>query len=126
MRTGTPETSALAFRRERARGRYVLDGHAATAPPSAPRPYLVATAVGNRRDIPRPALEGLAAGDMIACEDTRRSRELLDHYGVGRPVCPYHDHNAAMVRPKLLAHLARGEVIALISDAGTPLVSDPG
>ena len=126
MRTGTPETPALALRRERARGRYVLDGHPATAPPLAPGLYLVATPIGNLRDITLRALEVLAAADMIACEDTRRSRKLFDHYGIGRPVCPYHDHNAAVVRPKLLGRLAQGEAIALISDAGTPLVSDPG
>ena len=126
MRTGTPETPALALRRERARGLYVLDGHPATAPPLAPGLYLVATPIGNLRDITLRALEVLAAADMIACEDTRRSRKLFDHYGIGRPVCPYHDHNAAVVRPKLLGRLAQGEAIALISDAGTPLVSDPG
>ncbi|HEY7246960.1 MAG TPA: 16S rRNA (cytidine(1402)-2'-O)-methyltransferase [Xanthobacteraceae bacterium] len=126
MRTATPETSPLALRQGQARGHYVLDGHAATAPPLAPGLYLVATPIGNLRDITLRALEALAAADLIACEDTRRSRKLLDHYGVRSPLSPYHDHNAATVRPKLLGRLAQGEAIALISDAGTPLVSDPG
>ena len=68
----------------------------------------------------------LAAADLIACEDTRVTRKLLDHYGIATPLTPYHDHNAAEARPKLLARLAAGAAIALVSDAGTPLVSDPG
>jgi 16S rRNA (cytidine1402-2'-O)-methyltransferase len=86
----------------------------------------VATPIGNLRDITLRALEVLAAADLIACEDTRRSRKLLDHYGIATPVIPYHDHNAAVARPKLIARLTQGAAIALISDAGTPLVSDPG
>jgi 16S rRNA (cytidine1402-2'-O)-methyltransferase len=72
------------------------------------------------------ALEVLAAADLIACEDTRVTRKLLDHYGIATPLTPYHDHNAAEARPKLLARLAEGAAVALVSDAGTPLVSDPG
>ena len=68
----------------------------------------------------------LAAADLIACEDTRVTRKLLDHYGIATPLTPYHDHNAAEARPKLLARLAAGAAVALVSDAGTPLVSDPG
>jgi 16S rRNA (cytidine1402-2'-O)-methyltransferase len=86
----------------------------------------VATPIGNLRDITLRALEVLAAADLIACEDTRRSRKLVDHYGIATPVIPYHDHNAAVARPKLIARLAQGAAVALISDAGTPLVSDPG
>jgi 16S rRNA (cytidine1402-2'-O)-methyltransferase len=126
MRTGKPKTPAVALRRERARGHYVLDGHPAMAPPLSPGLYLVATPIGHLRDITLRALEVLATVDLIACEDTRRSRTVLDHYGIGSPVCPYHDHNAAIVRPKLLGRLDQGEAIALISDAGTPLISDPG
>src|SRR6202790_319476 len=96
-------------RRERAARQYVVNGQAFVAPPLAPGLYLVATPIGNLRDITLRALEVLAAADMIACEDTRRSRKLFDHYGIGRPVCPYHDHNAAVVRPKLLGRLAQGE-----------------
>ena len=88
--------------------------------------HLVATPIGNLRDITLRALETLAAADVIACEDTRVTRKLLDHYGIATPLTPYHEHNAAAARPKLLARLAAGEAVALVSDAGTPLISDPG
>src|SRR5262245_27371578 len=88
--------------------------------------YLVATPIGNLRDITLRALETLAAADLIASEDTRVTRKLLDHYGIKTPLIPYHDHNAAQARPKILARLAEGAAVALVSDAGTPLVSDPG
>jgi 16S rRNA (cytidine1402-2'-O)-methyltransferase len=78
------------------------------------------------RDITLRAIEVLAAADLVACEDTRHSRKLLNHYGITTPVTPYHDHNAAVARPKLIERLLQGAAIALISDAGTPLVSDPG
>jgi 16S rRNA (cytidine1402-2'-O)-methyltransferase len=88
--------------------------------------YIVATPIGNLRDITLRALETLAAADLVACEDTRVTRKLLDHYGIAAAMTPYHEHNAAAARPKLLARLAAGEAIALVSDAGTPLISDPG
>jgi 16S rRNA (cytidine1402-2'-O)-methyltransferase len=88
--------------------------------------YLVATPIGNLGDVTLRALEVLAAADVIACEDTRVTRRLLDHYGIATPLTPYHEHNAAAARPKLLERLATGEAVALVSDAGTPLVSDPG
>jgi 16S rRNA (cytidine1402-2'-O)-methyltransferase len=88
--------------------------------------YLVATPIGNLRDITLRALDVLAAADLIACEDTRVTRKLLDHYGIGTAVTAYHEHNAAQARPALLARLAEGAVLALVSDAGTPLISDPG
>ena len=72
------------------------------------------------------ALATLAAADLIACEDTRVTRKLLDRYAIATPLTPYHDHNAATARPKLLRRLAEGAAIALVSDAGTPLISDPG
>jgi 16S rRNA (cytidine1402-2'-O)-methyltransferase len=97
-----------------------------TAPPLAPGLHLVATPIGNLRDITVRALEVLAAADVIACEDTRVTRKLVDHYAIATPLTPYHDHNAAEARPKLLTRLAEGASIALVSDAGTPLVSDPG
>jgi len=106
--------------------RYVVDGQAIIAPPLPPGLHLVATPIGNLRDITLRALEVLAAADLIACEDTRHSRKLLDRYDIKTPVTPYHEHNAAAVRPKLVARLSQGAAIALISDAGTPLVSDPG
>ena len=68
----------------------------------------------------------LFRSDVIACEDTRITRRLTEHYGITAPLTPYHDHNAAEARPKLLARIAAGESVALVSDAGTPLVSDPG
>jgi len=106
--------------------RYIVDGQAIIAPPLPPGLHLVATPIGNLRDITLRALEVLAAADLIACEDTRHSRKLLDRYDIKTPVTPYHEHNAAAVRPKLVARLSQGAAIALISDAGTPLVSDPG
>ena len=113
-------------RRDRGARSYVLKGQPVTAPALAPGLHLVATPIGNLRDITLRALEVLAAADLIACEDTRVTRKLLDHYGIATPLTPYHDHNAAEARPKLLARLAEGAAIALVSDAGTPLISDPG
>src|SRR5215469_10130611 len=92
----------------------------------APGLYLVATPIGNLGDITLRALAALAGADAIACEDTRVTRKLLDRYGIATPLTPYHDHNAAQARPALLRRLADGGAIALVSDAGTPLVSDPG
>jgi 16S rRNA (cytidine1402-2'-O)-methyltransferase len=96
------------------------------ARPLAPGLYLVATPIGNLGDISLRALSVLARADLIAAEDTRHSKKLLTHYGIAATLTPYHEHNAERERPKLLARLERGEAIALISDAGTPLVSDPG
>jgi 16S rRNA (cytidine1402-2'-O)-methyltransferase len=125
MRTTAPAIAARALR-ERARRQYLLDGRATLAPPLTGGLYLVATPIGNLRDITVRALEVLAAVDLIACEDTRVTRKLLDRYGIATPLTSYHEHNAAQARPKLLARLADGAAIALVSDAGTPLVSDPG
>lgn len=88
--------------------------------------YLVATPIGNLADITLRALATLARSDVIYCEDTRHSRTLLAHYSISRPLRPYHEHNAERERPRILAELANGKSVALISDAGTPLVSDPG
>ena len=109
-----------------AKRRYLLNGQSAIAPALATGLHLVATPIGNLRDITIRALEVLAAADLIACEDTRVTRKLLDHYGISTPLTPYHDHNAAEARPKLIARLGQDAAIALVSDAGTPLVSDPG
>jgi len=106
--------------------RFALFAQAIAAPKLAAGLYVVATPIGNLGDITLRALEILAGADVIACEDTRVSRKLLDHYSINTPLTPYHDHNAAAARPKLIARLAAGEAVALISDAGTPLVSDPG
>ncbi|QIB34004.1 16S rRNA (cytidine(1402)-2'-O)-methyltransferase [Ancylobacter pratisalsi] len=88
--------------------------------------YVVATPIGNLGDVTLRALATLAGADLIICEDTRVTRRLLDRYGIETPLKVYHDHNAEHVRPRLLARLAEGAVLALVSDAGTPLVSDPG
>jgi 16S rRNA (cytidine1402-2'-O)-methyltransferase len=112
---------------ERDHGRgYHLKGQFVAAPALAPGLHVVATPIGNLRDITIRALEVLAGADLVACEDTRVTRKLLDHYGITVPLTPYHDHNAAEARPKLMARLTAGAAIALVSDAGTPLVSDPG
>lgn len=87
---------------------------------------MVATPIGNLADVTLRALTTLAAADLVLCEDTRITRRLLDRYGIKTPMLAYHDHNAAAVRPKVLARLGEGAKIALVSDAGTPLVSDPG
>ncbi|WP_407933359.1 16S rRNA (cytidine(1402)-2'-O)-methyltransferase [Futiania mangrovi] len=88
--------------------------------------HVVATPIGNLRDVSLRALDTLASAAVIACEDTRMTGRLLAAYGIRTTLTPYHDHNAAAARPKLLARLAAGEAVALVSDAGTPLVSDPG
>lgn len=109
------------------RGRhYALAGESLEAPPLAAGLYLVATPIGNLRDISLRALETLAAAGVIACEDSRVTRRLTEHYGIATPLTLYHEHNAAEARPKILARLAEGQAVALVSDAGTPLVSDPG
>lgn len=105
---------------------FLVAGSTVAAPALAPGLHVVATPIGNLGDITVRALETLAAADVIACEDTRISRRLLDRYAIATPQVSYHDHNGASARPKLLARLAAGERVALISDAGTPLVSDPG
>lgn len=106
--------------------RYTIEGQVLAAPALAPGLYVVATPIGNLRDITLRALQVLAAADLIACEDTRVSRRLLDHYGIGARLLAYHDHNAESARPRLLQRLAEDAAVALISDAGTPLISDPG
>ena len=93
------------------------------APPGL---YLVATPIGNLSDVTLRALETLGGVEAIACEDTRVTRRLLERYAITTPLLTYHDHNAEIVRPKILARLEAGAAIALVSDAGTPLISDPG
>lgn len=88
--------------------------------------YVVATPIGNRDDLSPRARETLNGVDLIACEDTRHSRPLLAAFGVGGELCSYHEHNEDQVAPRLLARLRDGDSVALISDAGTPLISDPG
>lgn len=106
--------------------RYVIGQAEFEAPRPAPGLYLVPTPIGNLRDITLRALEVLAGADIVACEDTRVTRVLLNRYGIARPVTAYHEHNALDAGQKLLAALAEGRSVALASDAGTPLISDPG
>lgn len=88
--------------------------------------YLVATPIGNLADFSFRAVEILKRVDLIACEDTRHSRLLLDHYGIDRPLVAFHEHNEETATPQLLERLRQGQAVALIADAGTPLVNDPG
>jgi 16S rRNA (cytidine1402-2'-O)-methyltransferase len=108
------------------RHNYAAFGATMEAPRAKAGLYLVATPIGNLGDITLRALEVLAGADVIACEDTRVTRKLADRFGIETSLTPYHDHNAAAARPKLMARLAAGEAVALVSDAGTPLISDPG
>ena len=102
--------------------------HNTTVParPLEPALYLVATPIGNLGDITLRALETLAGADVLACEDTRVTRVLLDRYGIQNRPFAYHEHNADEAGPRLLQALEAGRSVALVSDAGTPLVSDPG
>jgi 16S rRNA (cytidine1402-2'-O)-methyltransferase len=92
----------------------------------SPGLYVVATPIGNLADVTLRALAILAGADGILAEDTRVSRALLARYGIERPLSPYHEHNAPEARPRALKRIAEGQALALISDAGTPLISDPG
>src|SRR5438046_966602 len=105
---------------------FTVAGHVLTAPKAAPGLHLVATPIGNLGDITLRALETLAGVDLIACEDTRISRRLTERYAISAQLTPYHEHNAASARPKILERLPPAASIALVSDAGTPLISDPG
>jgi 16S rRNA (cytidine1402-2'-O)-methyltransferase len=105
---------------------YVVAGHLVAAARARPGLHLVATPIGNLGDITLRALETLAGVDLIACEDTRITRRLTERYAIAAELAPYHEHNAEAARPKILRRLAEGAAIALVSDAGTPLISDPG
>src|SRR5271169_2815493 len=109
-----------------ATGRYILAGRPVDVGKLAAGLHVVATPIGNLGDITLRALATLAGADLIACEDTRVTRKLLDRYGITTTLTPYHEHNATKARPALLRRLADGAAIALVSDAGTPLISDPG
>ena len=137
-RSESRSTKPVTSSRQRARGDSA-PGESPPAPSAGPEPsaaggrskpdpglYLVATPIGNARDITLRALDVLAGADRIACEDTRVTGRLLAIHGIATPLVPYHDHNAEAVRPRIIRHLKDGETVALVSDAGTPLVSDPG
>ena len=106
--------------------KYTIGSAVFEAPALAPGLYPVATPIGNLRDITIRALETLAAADVLACEDTRVTRVLLSRYGITRKTYPYHEHNADEIGAKLIDALKEGKSVAFCSDAGTPLVSDPG
>ncbi|HXW20870.1 MAG TPA: 16S rRNA (cytidine(1402)-2'-O)-methyltransferase [Roseiarcus sp.] len=113
-------------RQQKPSGAFTALGLKAEAEPIAPGLHVVATPIGNLGDITLRALSTLAAADAVIAEDTRVTRALLAHYGMATPLIAYNEHNAAVVRPHLIARLATGASLALVSDAGTPLVSDPG
>lgn len=102
---------------------------AAGGGPLDPGLYLVATPIGAARDITLRALDILAAADVLAAEDTRTLRHLMEMHGLrpgDRPLLAYHDHNGARMRPRILGHLEAGRSVAYASEAGTPLIADPG
>lgn len=106
--------------------RYAIGAAPFEAPSLAPGLYIVATPIGNLGDITIRSLATLAAADTVLCEDTRTTAKLFERFALRTPLYPYHEHNAAKVRPGILARLREGAAIALVSDAGMPLVSDPG
>jgi 16S rRNA (cytidine1402-2'-O)-methyltransferase len=120
--TGAPARHAPERLLERVRGALVE----ALANPPEPGLYIVATPIGNLGDISLRALAVLEGADTVYCEDTRHSRKLLSHFGISQDLRPYHEHNAAQERPRILEQLGAGKAVALVADAGTPLVSDPG
>lgn len=114
------------MQRERPLAHYSIEGQLFTAPPLSAGLYIVATPIGNLADITLRALRVLAAADIVACEDTRVSRVLLERFSIKQKLFSYHEHNAEKSGTYLLSLLQQNAAVALISDAGTPLVSDPG
>jgi 16S rRNA (cytidine1402-2'-O)-methyltransferase len=107
-------------------GTYHIGAARFEADPLAPGLHILSTPIGNLGDITLRALSALAAADLVLCEDTRTSGKLMERFAIKAKLEPYHEHNADKVRPRIIARLKEGARIALISDAGTPLVSDPG
>ncbi len=105
---------------------FVLDGKNSRSGPCEPGLYIVSTPIGNLSDISIRALKTLAGSDIIACEDTRNTGKLLKHFGIDTPMISYHEHNADRAGPKLVSILQGNGSVTLVSDAGTPLISDPG
>src|SRR5258708_32895712 len=114
---------AVASRKPRCFRVFGQDIEAREVPPGL---YLAATPIGNLGDVTLRALETLAGVEVVACEDSRVTRRLLERYAIATPLMTYHDHNAETARPKILGRLEAGAAVALASDAGTPLSSDPG
>jgi 16S rRNA (cytidine1402-2'-O)-methyltransferase len=123
MKRNAPSGSSTIGREIKASG---ASGKSASPPELAPGLYVTATPIGNARDITLRALDVLAACDGIVVEDTRVTAKLLAIHGISKPLFSYNDHNAARERPKILSRLRNSERLALVSDAGMPLVSDPG
>lgn len=121
-----PRTEARHGRTFPEPARFTAFGLAAEAEPLAPGLYVVATPIGNLKDISFRALGVLAAADAILAEDTRVTKTLLAHYGITTPLLAYHEHSTQAVRERMVERLEGGQALALVSDAGTPLVSDPG
>ena len=105
---------------------YQVRGQFFAAEPISSGLYIAATPIGNLGDVTLRALETIAAADLLACEDTRVTSRLTQHYGISTPLIAYHEHNAERQRPRILAAIGEGGAVALVSDAGTPLISDPG
>ncbi len=126
MRAKTVRSTATDAASEGARRTFAIAGQVMSVPKAAPGLHLVATPIGNLGDITLRALETLAGVDIVACEDTRITHRLMERYVIAASLTPYHEHNAASARPKILEKLSRGLSVALVSDAGTPLISDPG
>jgi 16S rRNA (cytidine1402-2'-O)-methyltransferase len=126
MRAESVDITSIEAASEPERRSYVVGGQHVIAPRAQSGLHLVATPIGNLGDITLRALETLAGVDLIACEDTRITHRLTERYGIRARLTPYHDHNAEQTRPRLLDRLAQGGSVALVSDAGTPLISDPG
>jgi 16S rRNA (cytidine1402-2'-O)-methyltransferase len=106
--------------------RYSIKGVAFEAESLAPGLHVTSTPIGHLADISLRAINALAAAHAILCEDTRVTGKLLQRYGISTRLVPYHDHNAAKLRPRILEELKTGKALVLVSDAGTPLISDPG
>src|SRR5208282_4950461 len=121
--TKAPSSEGRVVRSSRS---FLVGGASVPAPPLIGGLYVVATPIGNLADVTLRALAILAGADGILAEDTRVSRKLLARYGIETPLTPYHEHNAAEARPRALRRMSEGQALALISDAGTPLISDPG
>lgn len=124
--TATPGGSTETARMKKVSGTYTAFGLAAEAEPLPAGLYIVATPIGNLRDVTFRALATMAAANAVLAEDTRVTRTLMMHYGITTPLVAYHEHSNEAVRERMILRMQGGEALALVSDAGTPLVSDPG